>query len=256
MKNLFINSFCWVDLTTTDKQSAIDYYSELFGWTNMPSSSIVHYDMFLLNKKAVAAINEMPEEVKSLQSSSPYWMAHIAVENIEKSLNRVEELGGTLISNAINEAGDNGLFAVIQDPEGAILGLWQGINHYGFAYSNINSSFCWSEHASRNSNISIPFYEQLFSWSSKTENFGDLPYTTFYFNERPVAGLYIMGSDMANIPCHWLPYFMISNIDTAIAITHKYNGKLLIPKTFIEHIGFFSVISDPQGGVFGLIQSA
>ena len=254
IKNHKVNTFCWADLATTDKKSAIKFYTDIFGWKSIENDTVIDYDMFTLQGKAVAAVCEMMPELKKAEIP-PYWMSHIAVDNIEKYIAKVEDCGGTVISGALMTAGDNGLFALIQDPENALIGLWEGKTHKGAAFTKINSTLCWVEHAGRNASLSVPFYEKVFSWTSKTENFGDMPYTTFYSGGEPVAGLYIMNSDMDSIPCHWLPYFMIENIELAIEKTKKYHGSILMPKLFIEHVGFFTVIRDPQGAVFGLIQS-
>jgi hypothetical protein len=79
-------------------------------------------------------------------------------------------------------------------------------------------------------------------------------YTTFSLGDKMVAGLYDMTPDMVNIPSHWLPYFAIANIDDSLEKIANLKGNIILPKMFIEGVGHFAVVQDPQGGVFGLVQ--
>ena len=153
------------------------------------------------------------------------------------------------------EVMDEGLSGMVQDPEGAVIGLWQPKTHHGIAYKNSPGTLCWVEHASRESEKSIAFFEKLFGWTSKTQDMGGMLYTTFSLAEEAVAGLYIMPPELAEVPPHWLPYFLTDNIDLLIEKSERLSGKILMPKMFIEGVGHFAVAQDPQGGVFGVLQA-
>ena len=248
-------TFCWLDMATTDIEEAKKFYNEIFGWDAVPSGMEdgSEYTMFNMNGKNVAAMYLLMKEQKDM-GIPPHWMSYIACDQVEAILEKVKANGGNVISE-IFEIPEVGRGAMIQDPEGAVVGLWQADKHIGMSYKNIPNSLSWVEHASHGNPATIAFLENVFSWTSNTQKFGDTDYTTFFAGEEAVAGLYVMPAEMHSLPCHWLPYFMVANIDETLNKSEKMNGKILMPKMFIAGVGHFAVIQDPQGAVFGAIQS-
>lgn len=245
-------TFCWADLATNDVANAKAYYEELFSATsfNMPTDN---YIMLNVAEKPVSAIYELMPEQKEL-GVPPHWMSYVACDDINAVVEKVQSNGGIVVM-APWEAGEYGIGALIQDPEGAMLGLWQAKTHIGAAWKNRHGAVCWFEHASKGSKETISFYEKVFGYTSKTEMMGETLYTTFFLGEIPVAGLYVMPEMMSDLPCHWLVYFNVNSIDKAIELTTAKKGEILMPKMAVPGIGFFSVVRDPQGAVFGLIES-
>lgn len=249
------NTFCWVDLATNDIIGAKDFYSKLFGWTfvDVPTGDDMFYTMFHLNGKQIAGMMPMqPEQIE--MGMPPFWSSYISTENADEILAKVQQEGGVVVMPAMDVM-EEGRMAMIQDPEGAIIGIWQPKNHYGFAYKDVHGAPCWFEHGSHDSAKSIPFLEKVFGWTSNTTQMGANLYTTFLLGEAMVAGLYVMSSEMGDIPSHWLPYFVVNNIDEAMALTANLGGHVIMPKLYVDGVGNFGVISDPQGGVIGLLQA-
>jgi len=58
----------------------------------------------------------------------------------------------------------------------------------------------------------------------------------------------------ADIPAHWMIYFAVENCDTAIKKVVELGGQVCVPATDVPDVGRFSVICDPQGAVFSVIQ--
>lgn len=55
-------------------------------------------------------------------SLPPYWMVYVIVEDIDKSTEQCQVLGGKVITPA-KEMGNYGRYTVIQDPAGAYMAL-------------------------------------------------------------------------------------------------------------------------------------
>jgi predicted enzyme related to lactoylglutathione lyase len=68
----------------------------------------------------------IPKEMQS--QIPPHWMSYVLVENLEKSLTQVTKLGGKIVRPA-TDAGDFGIFAIISDPTGAMIALWENKPH-------------------------------------------------------------------------------------------------------------------------------
>lgn len=248
-------TFCWVDLASTDPQASKEFYSKLFGWEifDIPIPGAPDYTMLNIDGKPVAALAEMQPELKEMNSPS-FWTSYVAVENIAAIMEKAAQNGGKIAMPAM-EVMEEGIMGLIQDPSDAYLGLWQAKNMKGFAFNDIPGSICWFEHGSSDSNKSISFYENTFGWTTEQfpmqENF---IYTLYKNNEIPVAGAYSLPPELDNVPSHWLPYFATADINKSIEKIVEMNGEVLMPATMVEGVGTFSVIRDPQGAAFGLLQ--
>lgn len=247
-------TFCWLELGTTDTDAAKKYYGKLFGWQaeDQPSINGAVYTMFLLNDKPVAAVYKLNDEQQQMQIP-PHWMSYVSTDNAEQVLQKVQESGGRVIMEAfpVQEFGKLGVF---QDIEGAIISVWEPREHIGSSYKNIPGALSWTENACRDLNKTRAFYEKVFGWSSEKKDMGDMEYTVFRIEEEAVAGQYEMPEEMQDIPSHWLPYFLVKNAEETIKAAEEMKSAILMPNTYAEGVGYFAVIQDPQGAVFGIIQ--
>ena len=87
------------------------------------------YSLLHINGNEVAALYELDEDQKS-QGVPPHWMSYISVNNVSIVAAQVEGLGGKIIK-APFDVFDTGRMALIQDPTGAIVALWQAGHHIG-----------------------------------------------------------------------------------------------------------------------------
>ena len=111
-------AFSWNELMTSDVAGAKAFYSELFGWDMrdepMPEGS---YTMLKAGNRDVGGMMAIPAEEAGMPSA---WGAYVTVDNVDQQITRAEQLGGKLIL-AARDIPDVGRFAVISDPQGAIL---------------------------------------------------------------------------------------------------------------------------------------
>lgn len=249
-------TFCWADLATNNAEAAKAFYNKIFGVEalDLPSDGSMPYTMLNLNNKSVAALYPLaPEHLE--MNIPPHWMSYIACDDIHSTVEKVKENGGNVFMGPW-EAATFGIGAMIQDPEGAMVGLWQAKSHIGTAFKNIHGTVCWFEHGSHGKPETIKFYENVFGYKAHTQMMGDTEYTTFFLGEYPAAGLYKLPENMSELPAHWLVYFAVDCIETALAVAFNEKAEILMPKMEVPGIGFFAVIRDPQGAVLGLLEAA
>ena len=67
---------------------------------------------------------------------------------------------------------DAGRMAVVQDPTGAVLSLWQPKESAGAELYGETGSLCWVELQTRDTAAATRFYSGLFGWTTNT---GSLP---------------------------------------------------------------------------------
>jgi uncharacterized protein len=108
----------WTELNTTDAGAALEFYRQIAGWEKqaepMPGCNVV------------GSGEEMLGGIQNLKDgeSTPRWMPYITVADIEATLAKVKELGGSQIGETA-PLPDGGKMAVIKDPQGAVTGLAQ-----------------------------------------------------------------------------------------------------------------------------------
>lgn len=118
-----IGQFCWNELATTNVQAAKDFYGKIFGWEFVDHNmGEMTYTMVKMNNKDLAGIWSIPKDKQ--QEIPPHWMAYILVANVEETLKKAENQGASIVK-PVSQAGDFGLFAIITDPTGAHVALWQ-----------------------------------------------------------------------------------------------------------------------------------
>ena len=116
-------TFCWNELMTTDPKAAKDFYGKLFGWKYEDNSTeCMTYSMVNLGDKAIGGMFEMSSDHKG--KMPPHWMTYIAVDNLEVTVKKAQELGATVLVEP-KSAGESGRLAVLTDPTGAHIALWQ-----------------------------------------------------------------------------------------------------------------------------------
>jgi predicted enzyme related to lactoylglutathione lyase len=148
---------------------------------------------------------------------------------------------------------DVGRMAVCMDPAGAAFSLWQPMTHQGSGLANEAGAFSWNELLTTDVPGSIEFYGKVFGWEGKTYE-GDMPYTELSLNGRSIGGMMQKPPMMpAEAPPSWLVYFAVEDLSASLA-TVKANGgaQMMEPMTIPQ--GTFSLVSDPAGAVFYLIQ--
>lgn len=123
MNNPLFGEFCWSELATSNPSAAKEFYSKMFGWQFIDSEvGDTTYTMIKIGDSTFGGIWQIPTEQKD--KIPPHWMGYILVENIEQSIQKAEDLGAT-IKMAVSDVGDFGKMALIIDPTGAHIALWQ-----------------------------------------------------------------------------------------------------------------------------------
>ena len=113
-------AFSWNELMTTDVNGAKAFYGELFGWGMQDIQPCgMDYTMAKLGDTEIAGIMAIPESAAGMP---PTWGAYVTVNDVDALLPRVEKLGGKVFLPP-QDIPDVGRFAVIQDPQGAMLSL-------------------------------------------------------------------------------------------------------------------------------------
>jgi predicted enzyme related to lactoylglutathione lyase len=245
--------FCWVDLMTSDVEPAKKFYGGLFGW----QTELEHHEqgppyfIFTIGGKHVGGLSEMNAQMRA-QKMPPMWGSYINVKDIDDTVAQVAKLGGQ-VCVPTTQVMDHGQFAVISDPTGAMVSLWQKGKNIGAELRDEPSTLCWNELATRDIEKAKEFYGKLVGW--KFQDFDSTP-TKYYVitgGEGMWGGLMQMNEQWGDMPSNWSVYFAVDDTDKTCAKVKQLGGGICV-EPFDISVGRMAVVNDAQGGTFAVIK--
>ncbi|MGH3869484.1 MAG: VOC family protein [Pseudonocardiaceae bacterium] len=236
----------WVDLQTPDPDAAKSFYGQLFGWRyeDRPLPQGAVYSMAVKDDGVVAAI-ALQALGMAAQGAPPMWNTYLAVDDVDAVAARVEPAGGKLLM-APFDVMDAGRTAVVMDPTGAVVALWQAKVHIGATRTREPGTMTWHELMTDDEGVAAAFYQQVVGLTTGTINFGEGTYTTFSSGEGAVAGT---TPAPPGVPNHWQVYFAVEDASDAARRATELGGTV-VNGPMDTPIGAMAMLRDPQGGAF------
>ncbi|MEZ4393158.1 MAG: VOC family protein [Polyangiales bacterium] len=113
-----VGEFCWEQLNTADLAASTAFYASVFPWTGGEFQGM---PVLKAGENAVASLMAAPPGVPT------HWISHVVVDELAGARARVTRNGGKVMMDEIAVPGI-GSFAVVTDPHGAAICLFQGSN--------------------------------------------------------------------------------------------------------------------------------
>jgi predicted enzyme related to lactoylglutathione lyase len=233
-------TFSWAELATSDADAAKAFYTALFGWEydDRPIPDAGLYSMALRDGGQVAAVFG--------SSEPPHWNCYVTVTSVVAAAARVRELGGTVVAEPFDVL-DAGRMAVIADPAGAALCLWEPRDNIGATLVNTPGAMTWNDLVTTDPEGAAAFYGGLFGWTTE-EIPGSGGYRVIRNGGRSNGGI----MRAANTPPQFIPYFGHEDVRRVVDEVgglggRVFNGPVQVPS------GEFAVLGDPQGAVFAVL---
>jgi predicted enzyme related to lactoylglutathione lyase len=116
----------WNELVTTNSKAAAEFYGKLFGWQATPfvpkgaPTGGPPYSIFKMNMADEMGLGGMMQTPQPGMPSQ--WLPYVMVEDVDDSLKKATKLGAK-VCVPVMSIGEVGRIAVIQDPQGATIGL-------------------------------------------------------------------------------------------------------------------------------------
>src|SRR6266404_2586951 len=248
-------SFCWIELATTDQNTAKDFYSSLFGWTadDSPIGPSEFYTIFKLDGRDAAAGYTLRADQRA-QGVPPNWMIYIAVKSADEAAIKAKQLGSTVVMPPFDVM-DFGRMAVIQDPTGAHFCVWQAAKNAGIGIAHVAGTLCWADLSTPDAKRATDFYSGLFGWQIMADEKDKSGYLHIKNGEQFIGGVPPAAHRQPGVPPHWLAYFWVDDVDASAAKAKQLGANLCVPPMTIENVGRMAVIADPQRAVFAIFNS-
>jgi hypothetical protein len=117
-------TFCWYECVNRDLEGELAFYADLFGWTATELPMEGGHRYYLQHRGTDQVAGMMAMDGDSWDGIPDHWMTYVAVADIEATVARVVPLGGAVCVPVTDIT--IGRFAVLRDPVGATLSVFQG----------------------------------------------------------------------------------------------------------------------------------
>ena len=238
-------TFSWAELATSDAGAAKDFYTGLLGWDydDSPMGDGTVYSMAKRDGRYVAAL--------FASDQPPHWNCYVTVDSVDAVTARAGELGAHVVAEPFDVM-YVGRMAVIADPTGAPVCLWEARTHIGASLVNTPGAMTWNDLVTPDPDAAAAFFEALLGWTTE-EIPGSGGYRIIRNGERTNGGMMRLDPERmgADTPPHWMPYFGHEDVDRAVEQVPARGGQLFSGPHRMPQ-GSIAVFADPQGAVFAL----
>ena len=245
--------FLWYDLMTTDTEAAQKFYPKVTAWgIEIWSGAGSPYPMWKAGETPIGGAGVLPEEARS-KGMPPYWLAHVGTSNVDAACRQVEELQGRVLKQP-EDIPTVGRFAVIADPHGAVLSLFQPQaappGHQG---DLVPGQVSWHELLAGNLDEAWTFYQALFGWAKMdVVDMGEMgPYQMFGVAGRMLGGIFTKPDTIPGPP-NWLYYVLVSDLGRALEAVRAGGGQVMNGPMEVPGGDHVAQCLDPQGAAFAL----
>jgi hypothetical protein len=114
------NPFVHIELASSDVQKAKSFYGSLFDWKLVDRDmGDMTYTMVDVGQGTGGGMMQHP-----MPGTPSAWIPYAQVENVRAATEKAKSLGAKIIRD-VADIPNAGSFSIIQDPTGAVIGLWQ-----------------------------------------------------------------------------------------------------------------------------------
>ncbi|MGI8412541.1 MAG: VOC family protein [Solirubrobacteraceae bacterium] len=256
---------CWVETLAPEPRAARNFYASLFGWEldepgPMAGERPGKYFVARVKGRDVAGIGSLPDGGPPMA----IWNTYIRVDNADEAAARATAAGARLLVGPL-DAPPAGRLAVLVDPVGAAISLWEAHGREGAQLVNESGTWTMSALHTTDPERANAFYGAVFGWQPEAFGPPEAPMTVWrlpgYVGGEPqqpvphdvVAVMAPTGEGAAAVPPHWNVNLRVADADATVQHAADLGANIIAPPQ--DTPGFRNaVIADPQGAVFSISQ--
>jgi len=241
----------WADLFSSDLEASTAFYGALLGWTRKDFPEFDDYADFQSDGKDVGGLTPKIDE------AADAWTVYLKVDDIQAAVIAAAEAGGRVLHEPESVA-DLGEWALLEDPSGAEVAIWQAGSFVGFDIVDEAGAPCWFELHTKDFAAAVPFYEKVFGW--KVTSIGDSDeFRMVVSGEQGTAraGIYDSARDdgrPGSAPgSQWIVYLAVDDANAAASLVTA-NGGTVFDGPTDTPFGRMSHAADSTGALFSFMQ--
>jgi predicted enzyme related to lactoylglutathione lyase len=242
-------SMCWIDLASTDAAGATEFYCDLFGWTaSEPIENAGGYRMLLHEGRQVAGLAPVWGD-----TDGSLWSTYVASADADATCSAAVAEGGEVVMDA-RDVLTAGRMAVLRDPAGAQVSVWQAGDHPGFEVHGEPGTPIWSELVTRDLPSAREFYGSVFGWTAEEQTFDGVDYTLWRRGEQLIGGALEMDESWPEqTHPHWMVYIATADCNATARRCSALGGTVWHPPGDVGP-GRCALLEDPAGAAFSVVQ--
>lgn len=246
----------WIEHSSPDPQASREFYGRLFGWDydDQPMGDDPSAGVYSVAMKEGDTVAGLGPQMGDMQGQPASWGVYLAADDVDAAAAKARDAGGQVVVEPM-DIGQSGRIAWVQDPIGAMVGLWGSGPETPAVRANEHGTNVWNELVTADVAKAAPFYDAVFGLGAEQMQMegAEQPYTTFTVDGKVVAGS--MAPQAPETPPHWSVCFNVDDADAAAALARELGGQELAAPFDVPGIGRIAVLADPQGGMFSLMQN-
>lgn len=245
--------FCWYELMTSDLKAAEAFYTSTVGWTAADSGVPgVSYTLFKAGETPAAGLMTIPAEAAQA-GARPAWMGYIAVDDVDAMARDMAEAGAT-IHRAPDDIPGVGRFAVMGDPQGAVICLFRGEGSPPPSLPPMSpGTIGWHELFTDDPDAAFDFYASRFGWEKMDAmDMGDMGVYQIIGKDGTMFGAMMRRPKEVPV-CAWAYYFVVDAIDAAIERLKAGGGQVVNGPMEVPGGSWIVQCFDPQGAYFSMV---
>jgi predicted enzyme related to lactoylglutathione lyase len=243
----------WADLVTPDLAAAERFYGGLFGWTFQSiHTGASDYAVALANGRPVGGLFQKAIPTGEMRQSA--WLSFIAVRDVEAAKRAAVSGGAKVVSDYRNYPA-RGAQAVLTDPQGATFAILASSSGDAPDFLAAPGEWIWSSLLVKDPDAEAAFYQKVFSYDAFDLASEDgLEHVILSSDDFARASVNAMPVDSAHRHPHWLNFVRVDSTADAVAKVVQGGGRVLVEPHVDRHGGLVSVVADPAGAPFGLME--
>lgn len=247
-----VGRFVWYELMTSDVEAAKAFYTKVVGWRAEDAAVTgMTYTLFKVGDVHAAGLMALTEDARS-RGVPPCWTGYVAVDDVDASSGQFKKHGGAVHVPPC-DIPDVGRFAIVADPQGAVLALFKGTTPQQAPAFGTPGHVGWHELMAADWEKAFAFYATMFGWQKADAiDIGPMgKYQLFTAGEHPIGGMF---NKPAKMPApFWLYYFSIDAIDAGVERVKSGGGTIINGPMEVPGDLWIVQCTDPQGAMFALV---
>jgi predicted enzyme related to lactoylglutathione lyase len=145
---------CWIEASAPDPRAALEFYGSLFGWSFDERSG-----------RHVARLDGADVAGIAAEAGPARWTTYVRVDDSTAASKRVTGAGGRIVGIPAG-ASAMARTALVADPAGTAIGVWEPVEHGGAQLVNAPGTWNWSNLATPDPETAMRFYGEAFGWEA------------------------------------------------------------------------------------------